>query len=229
MTPDWAARPTDVPYAVFGDPQSLNLYIYVRNDPVSQADADGHGATGDTCYENPVCKAEPALAQNTVTVARVDTIGTHANQDGTTTTVTQTTTATFSSASGREGEFLGATTQSTVTTTGTIGGGEPVTLSTASSNLTSISKADAVKAIGSRAFTDAQQSAVPSFATQFGRVTGQDARAHPGKYAFAAVEVLAIFTPLPEALAAIEGMHAVKASLNAGVAADDRTWALLQK
>jgi len=43
MTPDWAARPTAVPYAVFGDPQSLNLYGYVRNDPVSRADADGHG------------------------------------------------------------------------------------------------------------------------------------------------------------------------------------------
>lgn len=36
------ARPTAVPYAVFGDPQSLNLYGYVRNDPVSRADADGH-------------------------------------------------------------------------------------------------------------------------------------------------------------------------------------------
>jgi len=42
MTPDWAARPTAVPYAVFGDPQSLNLYGYVRNDPVSGADLDGH-------------------------------------------------------------------------------------------------------------------------------------------------------------------------------------------
>jgi RHS repeat-associated protein len=42
MTPDWAARPTAVPYAVMGDPQSLNLYGYVRNDPVSQADLDGH-------------------------------------------------------------------------------------------------------------------------------------------------------------------------------------------
>jgi len=42
MTPDWAARPTTVPYAVFGDPQSLNLYNYVRNDPLSRADGDGH-------------------------------------------------------------------------------------------------------------------------------------------------------------------------------------------
>jgi murein DD-endopeptidase MepM/ murein hydrolase activator NlpD len=42
LTPDWSARPATVPYANFGDPQSLNLYLYVRNDPVSKADADGH-------------------------------------------------------------------------------------------------------------------------------------------------------------------------------------------
>jgi RHS repeat-associated protein len=46
MTPDWAARPTTVPHAVFGDPQSLNLYGYVRNDPISQVDPDGHGCVG---------------------------------------------------------------------------------------------------------------------------------------------------------------------------------------
>jgi RHS repeat-associated protein len=46
MTPDWAARPIAVPYANFGDPQSLNLYGYVRNDPVSRADADGHDPQG---------------------------------------------------------------------------------------------------------------------------------------------------------------------------------------
>jgi RHS repeat-associated protein len=42
MTPDWAATPTDVPYAQFGDPQSLNLYGYVRNNPNTGVDADGH-------------------------------------------------------------------------------------------------------------------------------------------------------------------------------------------
>src|SRR5207248_11294348 len=42
MTPDWAAKPTTVPYAVFGDPQSLNLYAYVENAPVNRADADAH-------------------------------------------------------------------------------------------------------------------------------------------------------------------------------------------
>jgi RHS repeat-associated protein len=42
MTPDWAARPTAVPYSKFEDPQTLNLYGYVRNNPLWRADIDGH-------------------------------------------------------------------------------------------------------------------------------------------------------------------------------------------
>jgi RHS repeat-associated protein len=41
-TPDWSAKVTPVPYAVFTDPQSLNLYAYVRNNPLTHADRDGH-------------------------------------------------------------------------------------------------------------------------------------------------------------------------------------------
>jgi RHS repeat-associated protein len=39
---DWSAAPTAVPYASFGDPQSLNLYAFVGNNPISRVDADGH-------------------------------------------------------------------------------------------------------------------------------------------------------------------------------------------
>lgn len=42
MTPDWAAKPISVPYAKFGDPQTLNLYSYVENAPLNRIDADGH-------------------------------------------------------------------------------------------------------------------------------------------------------------------------------------------
>lgn len=42
LSADWAAKPEAVPYAVLDDPQSLNLYSYVRNIPTSRADADGH-------------------------------------------------------------------------------------------------------------------------------------------------------------------------------------------
>ncbi len=41
MSPDWSAKEEPVPYATMGDPQSLNLYAYVRNNPLSRADADG--------------------------------------------------------------------------------------------------------------------------------------------------------------------------------------------
>jgi hypothetical protein len=42
MTPDWAAKPITVPYAKFGDPQTLNLYTYVENGPLNRIDRDGH-------------------------------------------------------------------------------------------------------------------------------------------------------------------------------------------
>jgi len=42
MSPDWAAKPEAVPYSDLANPQSLNLYGYVNNNPLSQADADGH-------------------------------------------------------------------------------------------------------------------------------------------------------------------------------------------
>jgi len=52
MTAEWAAKPTAVPYANYGNPQSLNLYSYVENNPTTTADLDGHqhctgGGSGD--------------------------------------------------------------------------------------------------------------------------------------------------------------------------------------
>jgi hypothetical protein len=42
MSPDWSDIPDSVPYADFDFPQSLNLYSYVRNNPLSSVDPDGH-------------------------------------------------------------------------------------------------------------------------------------------------------------------------------------------
>jgi RHS repeat-associated protein len=230
MSPDWAARPTAVPYAVYGDPQSLNLYTYVRNNTLNRSDPDGHNSefpagcqTDDDKCVNRNTQEARHTAQNTRTVSTTSVIGTTTDDLGNRTTVTQTTTATFSTAKNHEGEFLGATTQTAVHSGGAAGD------VIAQSGQVSISQKEAVQGMGARAFTDAQQSARPSFAAQFGRVTAQDFRAHPGKYAFAAVEVLAIFTPLPETLAAIEGIHEVKASIDAGVAAGDLSWELTGK
>lgn len=41
-SPDWSATPQAVPYADLSDPQTLNLYSYTRNNPLSHRDLDGH-------------------------------------------------------------------------------------------------------------------------------------------------------------------------------------------
>jgi RHS repeat-associated protein len=42
LSPDWSVTPEPVPYVKLGDPQTLNLYAYVGNDPTNHADPDGH-------------------------------------------------------------------------------------------------------------------------------------------------------------------------------------------
>ncbi|MBB5064654.1 RHS repeat-associated core domain-containing protein [Granulicella mallensis] len=42
ISPDWAAKAEPVPYAKLDNPQSLNLYSYVLNNPLSKANPDGH-------------------------------------------------------------------------------------------------------------------------------------------------------------------------------------------
>jgi len=45
MSPDWSAKEDPVPYAKLDDPQSLNLYAYVRNNPLGGVDSNGHEGT----------------------------------------------------------------------------------------------------------------------------------------------------------------------------------------
>jgi len=42
LTPDWSAKVEPVPYAKLDDPQSLNLYAFVLDNPVSAVDGTGH-------------------------------------------------------------------------------------------------------------------------------------------------------------------------------------------
>ncbi len=48
LTPDWSATPAATPYASLANPQSLNLYNYVLDNPVTNVDSFGH-VTGDNC------------------------------------------------------------------------------------------------------------------------------------------------------------------------------------
>jgi RHS repeat-associated protein len=42
MSPDWSSTPEDMPYAKLTNPQSLNLYSYMYNNPIIGADPTGH-------------------------------------------------------------------------------------------------------------------------------------------------------------------------------------------
>jgi RHS repeat-associated protein len=53
MTPDWAAKAEPIPYANLLEPQTLNLYAYVQNEPLNNTDPDGHkNPTEDPCGDN---------------------------------------------------------------------------------------------------------------------------------------------------------------------------------
>jgi len=72
MSPDWSAKQDPVPYARLDNPQSLNLYAYLRNNPLGGVDADGHCITGEPCSEPQYIRADgqqqttPAPAQQQV-------------------------------------------------------------------------------------------------------------------------------------------------------------------
>jgi RHS repeat-associated protein len=64
-SPDWSENPRPIPYADLTDPQTLNLYGYVRNNPLSKADPDGHLGCGflwlGKCPEPPSQPSPPPL------------------------------------------------------------------------------------------------------------------------------------------------------------------------
>ena len=53
-----------VPYAKLDDPQSLNLYSYVRNNPLSRTDPDGHCDKTDKATANTKCQTTSNLYLN---------------------------------------------------------------------------------------------------------------------------------------------------------------------
>ena len=68
MRPDWAAKAEPVPYAKLDDPQSLDLYDYMRNDPLGGTDATGHCPP---CGEDLVVDAVDELATHPALLSKV--------------------------------------------------------------------------------------------------------------------------------------------------------------
>jgi RHS repeat-associated protein len=214
LSSDWSAVPVAVPYANLTNPQTLNLYSIVSDDPESFADLDGHvqQTPGNTpcgyegaadCQQQQERQTEGAqAAQNqpqvqSTSVSDGDSYkGTSAasvynfqstttfNADGTQTRTDIATSVYFSNAAGHEGEYLGATQFTRVVKSGNDG----------SSSLTTsektIGQKEAQATVGNSAFHAAQGlAAQPNRAAYFGSAVAADAKAHPGKYVAAAAGV----------------------------------------
>jgi RHS repeat-associated protein len=69
LSSDWSAVPVPVPYANLSNPQTLNLYAMVADDPESFADLDGHEdgapAGGDSSSGDPSGGSPQGQAQTT--------------------------------------------------------------------------------------------------------------------------------------------------------------------
>jgi RHS repeat-associated protein len=52
MSPDWSQEPDPVPFADLENPQSLNLYGYTLNNPLTNRDSDGHSCDPDYSTTN---------------------------------------------------------------------------------------------------------------------------------------------------------------------------------
>ena len=71
MSPDWSAQEEPVPYAKLDDPQSLNLYAYVRNNPLIREDADGHNP-GELVQEAEQSGIEPLVIAAGIVLTAMD-------------------------------------------------------------------------------------------------------------------------------------------------------------
>ncbi len=55
--PDWSEKPLAIQYANLTNPQTLNLYAYVRNNPLRLFDLDGHYEVNDSgCADDAKCQ-----------------------------------------------------------------------------------------------------------------------------------------------------------------------------
>jgi len=55
LSPDWSSIPAPVPYANLTNPQTLNLYAMVQDNPESSPDLDGHMNTAATASQKVTC------------------------------------------------------------------------------------------------------------------------------------------------------------------------------
>jgi RHS repeat-associated protein len=72
MSPDWSVTIEPVPYSKLDDPQTLNLYAYVKNNPISGVDPNGHSTPGLErfgCSDGEVCDGQSQIPYDSLSAA----------------------------------------------------------------------------------------------------------------------------------------------------------------
>ena len=245
LSADWSAVPAPVPYANLTNPQTLNLYAMVSDNPETFADLDGHGQANEGSNTNTGCNytsnkcnddqsnhdqntsqkqsvAPTGIGYTNYNGQAASYVSTISNMqitrdaDGNIVKTSETvTTAYFSTEQGHEGQFLGAASTSTTETFQAHGFSTGQSVSSVA-----LSYGQARTIIGGAGVNAAIRSSMPDALTYFPGAVASDVRAHPLKYAGIAAEGVLMATPVPEAY---EG---VKAVVDVGLAAGHLAWDL---
>ena len=213
LSADWSAVPAPVPYANLTNPQTLNLYAIVRDNPETYVDLDGHlwtpGATGQCGDATSGCGGSKTVTTTnttvtpwgqafqgqgaaSVTTTQTTTTTTTASDGSVTTSQTKTETSAYYSL--KDGGYLGATQK--VTSVVTTGDGQQNTTITQAN----IGMGSALSVIGSAGMARAAELAHPGRATGFMMATNADAKRHPAKYAAAGFAIGELFLNPPKGL-----------------------------
>ena len=209
LSADWSSVPAPVPYANLTNPQTLNLYAMVSDNPESFADLDGHqcqvNAPGGISCKPDVPPAAPNTTgngaappkktdnggniyedgynQQEVLVVSRTTSTTTTDKNGTETTTVVHTTIDISTEPGHEGQVVNA---NQVTSTYTAGSPDPKVTNR------DIDTKQATQAIGGELVGQAQTLASkPDRLGYFAASVGNDIHDHPGRYLLHAVGLAA--------------------------------------
>jgi RHS repeat-associated protein len=232
LSADWSNVPVPVPYANLTNPQTLNLYAMVSDDPESSADLDGHqqqqsqglnesgcAAAGGGSSANGSCARQPNgtvcnTTGTTCTTSKTETLAiggtTLVLRNWTTTTTTssdgqtKTTTETYtqSTFSSETGKLISSTQNSQMF--GQKDGGPPVLLGSYSG--LSLSREAARDAIGYYAFDQAQAAAAPGAFKSY-------LIDHKSGLHGLLLDIALAFTPAPEARWAAKAKEVVEKAL----------------
>jgi RHS repeat-associated protein len=195
LSADWSSVPAPVPYANLSNPQTLNLYAMVSDDPESFADLDGHKCGGGEANCTSVVKVTELnnTAAHTLTVTQTDTT-TRTNADGTKIETATKTVLTFSTDKANPGEFSA---KEFATMTAIAKDGTRTVLAGSINPIfgDNISNAEAKNRLGADAIQSYQNKAIPSRAELFNREVRND----KAGLTRAGVELGLLGTPVPEA------------------------------